>query len=547
MQTGNAFAAATALSFTNLNLVNSVFRWELINLFQPWTGNLIFAYPDLVVSIQAPDHVTEGTTIPYTFTVTNIGYAPATHITSEESVDQENDHKTLAQQTTNLPDLLPGESITHTVNIDSSGLGTQVLDFNTQVHTDSTEEFTDNNTANASTDIWPAGSNNSASNTPAPKLTLNVHNNINDYVYAGDHVRYSVDVTNSDNVTANSVVFSQTLNDFNHNQQSQFNIPLGSLRPGKTVHLNYELALDPKLTAGNYYTNSQATSFSDNNNSQNTDIVVNLIPLKGEQTNPIITALVPQAHASSGIDLPSLNTPGQVLGSSISRSPYWNWIVLLVLLILAFIYILSKKLKSHLITLSIGLFFIVTSLGIGFTAGGTQNKIYGENKPIIIQSSKSKPILLAQSTPNPSATPTPTPTNFALTGGQSNNSPITQSSFSLNLKPINIDIPITKAQIQDGQWIVPDNSVSMYSQNGNTVIYGHDWPNLLGKLSTLKDGDEIQIQTKQKVQSYKIDQVYIVSPDDLSVLDTDKKGLLFIYTCAGADDNRRFIIRAEKN
>lgn len=74
------------------------------------------------------------------------------------------------------------------------------------------------------------------------------------------------------------------------------------------------------------------------------------------------------------------------------------------------------------------------------------------------------------------------------------------------------------------------------NEPGNFCIVGHDYVNMLAKLSNLKKGDTfymISRTTKKKV-NYKVESVYIVSPKDLSCLEQNKDGKreVTIITCA---------------
>ena len=73
------------------------------------------------------------------------------------------------------------------------------------------------------------------------------------------------------------------------------------------------------------------------------------------------------------------------------------------------------------------------------------------------------------------------------------------------------------------------------NEPGNFCICGHNWGNMLKKLSTLKKGDTfymINSKTKTKV-TYKVQKVYTIDPKDLSCLDqnNDGKREVTLITC----------------
>ena len=88
---------------------------------------------------------------------------------------------------------------------------------------------------------------------------------------------------------------------------------------------------------------------------------------------------------------------------------------------------------------------------------------------------------------------------------------------------------------------------AMPGTSGNTGIAGHRD----GFFRSLKDvglGDEIELETLQEKQLYRIERVWIVNPEDVSVLDSTPAQSITLVTCYPfyfvGSAPQRYIVRA---
>jgi LPXTG-site transpeptidase (sortase) family protein len=116
---------------------------------------------------------------------------------------------------------------------------------------------------------------------------------------------------------------------------------------------------------------------------------------------------------------------------------------------------------------------------------------------------------------------------------------------------INLDLPVIPANLRDKYWDATTKGVSYLSSSpipgtkGNSILYGHDWPNLLGNIHKLKPGQTISIKSaNRKVNDFIIHTTAIVSPDDVSILAPSENAKITLYTCMGFFDDRRFVVTA---
>ncbi len=77
---------------------------------------------------------------------------------------------------------------------------------------------------------------------------------------------------------------------------------------------------------------------------------------------------------------------------------------------------------------------------------------------------------------------------------------------------------------------------------GNFAIAGHSSLVYTCLFNNLKDavvGDEIFVQTKSGDHTYEITDIFVVEPDDLSVLDDTDESVITIVTCTNAGKQRK--------
>jgi len=121
----------------------------------------------------------------------------------------------------------------------------------------------------------------------------------------------------------------------------------------------------------------------------------------------------------------------------------------------------------------------------------------------------------------------------------------------LIIRNSNIDLPIIPAKIKGQRWETTTQGVSWLTlsslpgEQGNGIIYGHNWTNILGNLLYVKTGYEIEIVYKDGTKkNFIVDHTALVSPKDVSVLNQSKDKRITLYTCAGILDEKRFVVSA---
>lgn len=119
------------------------------------------------------------------------------------------------------------------------------------------------------------------------------------------------------------------------------------------------------------------------------------------------------------------------------------------------------------------------------------------------------------------------------------------------INELNIDLPVVPSKITNGKWEVTDKGVSFLEtsvipgQVGNSVLYGHNWTNILGGLINIKTGETIELFFENGTKKdFVVTLIQEVKPNDISILDNTTDTRITLYTCSGFLDSKRFVVVA---
>lgn len=121
----------------------------------------------------------------------------------------------------------------------------------------------------------------------------------------------------------------------------------------------------------------------------------------------------------------------------------------------------------------------------------------------------------------------------------------------IEIPSLKLSLPIFPAEIINNEWVTTDKGVSyvmsspLPGEKGNSILYGHNFSNILGKLPNIKPGETITITFTNGIkQTFVTDKTAVVTPSDSSVLATTDEPAITIYTCTGFLDSKRFVVKA---
>lgn len=129
----------------------------------------------------------------------------------------------------------------------------------------------------------------------------------------------------------------------------------------------------------------------------------------------------------------------------------------------------------------------------------------------------------------------------------------TAKPVRLAIPRLGIDLPVFGSEVNGTTWQTHENGVSYLKSTplpgtvGNSVLYGHNWPNLLGPIRYSKVSDKIIVSYADgQTVSFVVAYIATVSPEQVKILENSKDSRLTIYTCTGFLDSKRFVVTALK-
>lgn len=116
---------------------------------------------------------------------------------------------------------------------------------------------------------------------------------------------------------------------------------------------------------------------------------------------------------------------------------------------------------------------------------------------------------------------------------------------------LQIDNGVYPAKIDNGRWEATTKGISYLSSSpvpgskGNSILYGHNFSSLLGNLTKIKPGEEIEIlmNTGEK-KKFRVEFTSIVDPSQTHILSQTTDTRITLYTCTGFLDSKRFVVTA---
>ena len=130
---------------------------------------------------------------------------------------------------------------------------------------------------------------------------------------------------------------------------------------------------------------------------------------------------------------------------------------------------------------------------------------------------------------------------------QSPSNPMRVYSYSANINSV-----ITQGGHNNNKWILSDTSVlylptsNKPAEGGNTVLYAHNRKNLFGNLKYLKKGDYVIVENEANdTFVYRVYEKEEIKPSQTEKINTNISDTLTLFTCDGAFDQKRLVIKAK--
>lgn len=122
----------------------------------------------------------------------------------------------------------------------------------------------------------------------------------------------------------------------------------------------------------------------------------------------------------------------------------------------------------------------------------------------------------------------------------------------ISVPSVQMELPIVEEAISRGSWGVADNGISHLNTSarpqemGPIILYGHNTDDRFGPIRWLSVGAKITLTAgANKQYTYVVTKTLEVSPNQVSVLLSQKGETLILYTCDGFADLQRFVVIAK--
>lgn len=122
---------------------------------------------------------------------------------------------------------------------------------------------------------------------------------------------------------------------------------------------------------------------------------------------------------------------------------------------------------------------------------------------------------------------------------------------AIKIPSINKELEIVPAEIINNRWESTKKGVSYLAtspipgETGNSILYGHNYPNILKDLTKVKVGDEITIVFENGGErKFEVHFTQEVGPNQSSILNPTDDKRITLYTCSGFFDSKRFVVTA---
>ena len=122
---------------------------------------------------------------------------------------------------------------------------------------------------------------------------------------------------------------------------------------------------------------------------------------------------------------------------------------------------------------------------------------------------------------------------------------------SVEIEDLGLALPVESRQMSGKKWPVSDKAVVYLSNSpipgdqGNSILYGHNWPNLLGRLTKIKPGAMISVGLSDATRrQFVVKYTQEVTPDQTHILAPTDDSRITLYTCSGFFDQKRFVVTA---
>ena len=325
--TGAANAKTNIFNLINTNIVGNNWMFAIVNIMGSWTGNAVFAYPDMAISINTKnDNMPSGTSSTFDITYENIGKAAS----DDSVIDVELPKGILSfsdgssSLVKNLDGLQPGEQKTIEVTAEAAQIDQDEIssEVSANISTKTTEKDLSNNSAEQSVTITNSQTDADANSTgnvddstsSSDKLKITRKVSTPQLVSNGEILAHSITVKNSGSGNLYGIVIHDSIVDPAGNSTAKYQWPIGELKKGKAVMIQYQILVAKSSQTGTYENTAKGYGYTELDkkiSSNSSSIDTNIDAQFAQNATDNSDQIIPAPAADNG----NQDTAGQILGA----------------------------------------------------------------------------------------------------------------------------------------------------------------------------------------------------------------------------------------
>lgn len=361
---GNASAQASALNFINTNITGNNWMFGVVNNSGNWTGDVIFGYPDLEVSLIADKSAVQpGDSLEFTVHYKNVGQAKCENANlmlslpdylsgsgSYDSKDGNNFYWSLGE-------LGSGEEGSFSLKaLLASNVPNDIasLEAAAGARTDTEEkEFSNNYDGEKINIIFPQISSNvtivDGDVISADDSEIILKRSEADKVAIGEIATHQITVKNNGKNILYNLEVKERIKDPSGSKAAEYVWPIAQLKKGQSAFIEYQIYVDPSAKLGTYEHSASSIAYDEVGNkieSEKAEKKVEFVAgaIAGSVSSGNSEIIPPVSDAVESL---APEPEPEVLGASITEKHIpWQWLLALLFLPLAYA-IWKKKLYER--------------------------------------------------------------------------------------------------------------------------------------------------------------------------------------------------------
>lgn len=359
--TGDATAQANVFNFINSNFIGDNWFFGIVNVMGTWEGDVIFAYPDLEVSItDSRDEAEEGEELSYTIAYRNIGQADSQDVQLDFSLPGELTYGDgSASGSLSLAGLKAGEEKSFIIKGEvKEGLAEEgaVLEAHANIATSTKEVAQGNNSASDITDIL-ARSDSSQDNNEYDftyhlpdydsDLDIRREQNYAGQVRPGQIVKHSIIIENDGDSDVYGVIVEDKMLSPNGEEVLTYFWEIGNMEKGAQMLVEYDLLVNNPGGFQSIIYEARATGYDPIDEEVKSGKAIAMLGILGFSALAASEESLPEIIAEEAVASGEGMVLGELKVADVFRLPFWMWALAALAYYLAINWSLFPKYRKN--------------------------------------------------------------------------------------------------------------------------------------------------------------------------------------------------------